>query len=88
MTDTVDGSMQPAWMADLEHGFEQANRPSLYDMLGKAAEEEGGLKIYACSASCKLLGLDIKSVREKVDEIVGLPTMLKITAEAKHVMYI
>jgi peroxiredoxin family protein len=57
-------------------------------MLGKAAEEQCGLKICACSASCNLLGLDIKSVREKVDEIVGLPTMLKIAAEVKHVMYL
>jgi peroxiredoxin family protein len=88
LVEAASDDPRDAWMPDLERGFEQANLPSLYDMIDKAAGEEGGLKVYACSASCKILGLDIKSVRDKVDEIVGLPTMLKIAAEVKHVMYI
>ena len=78
----------PDWAKRLERGFEAGNFRSLYWLLEKAAGESGGLKILACSASCRLLELDMKEVREKVDEIVGLPTMIQITAGAKHSLYI
>jgi peroxiredoxin family protein len=78
----------PAWLPQLERGFEAANLPSLYEMLDKARGESGGTKIYACSTSCKVLAVDTATVRERVDEIVGLTTMLKIAGDAKHVMYI
>jgi peroxiredoxin family protein len=79
---------QPAWADALQRGFEEGNFPSLYEMLGKAREQGGGVRVYACSASCKTLDLDLAAVRGKVDEVVGLPTMLKISEYAKHVMYI
>jgi peroxiredoxin family protein len=78
----------PPWLPGLENGFESANLPSLYGMLKKASAESGGLTICACSNSCKMLGLELSEVREKVDEIVGLPTMLQIAESAKHVLYI
>ena len=78
----------PPWARQLQEGFESANLPSLYDTLRKAADENGGLKILACSASCRMLGLDVSQVRDRVDEIVGLPTMMQIAEEAKHVLYI
>lgn len=77
-----------AWQVDLQNSFETGNYPSLYEMLEKARAENGGVRVCACSASCKTLGLRSAAVRNKVDEIVGLPTMLGIAEEAKHVMYI
>ncbi len=76
------------WSGRLQSGFEAGNFPSLYDMLEKAAAESGGLKILACSTSCTLLGLDVAEVRAEVDEVVGLPTMMQIAGEARHVLYI
>jgi peroxiredoxin family protein len=78
----------PSWQRKIEDGFASANLPSLYDMLEKARGEEGGLRICACSASVRILGLDSESVRAKVDDIVGLPTMLRVTETATHAWYI
>jgi peroxiredoxin family protein len=78
----------PLWSSELQKSFEEGSYPSLFGTLAKARQEGGGVRVYACSASCKGLGLDFTSVREKVDEIVGLPTMLQIADNAKHVMYI
>lgn len=78
----------PEWMRDLAHGFEAANVPSLYEMLETAAKEPGGVKVLACSMSCRVLGLDVRSVREKVDEVVGLPTMVQLAECAAHVVHI
>ena len=76
------------WRRALQNNFETDNLPSCYDLLAKARGESGGLRVCACSASCKALGADIASVREKVDEIVGLPTMLRVAEEARHVLYV
>lgn len=77
-----------SWMNTLQISLEAGNQPSCYEMLEKARGETGGIRVYACSASCKALGVDIASVREKVDEVVGLPTMLRIAEEARHVLYV
>lgn len=79
---------RPAWVDEMNDGFESRNFPSLYDMIKKAADEQGGLKIVACSTSCKVLNLSIEDVRAKVDEVVGLPTMMQIAADTTHVLYL
>ncbi len=73
---------------ELERGFENAALPSVYGMLEKARGEGDGVKIYACSASVRILGLDPGVVRGKVDEIVGLPTMLRIAESSRFAWYI
>jgi peroxiredoxin family protein len=72
----------------LEAGFESANLPSLYKMIEKARGEDGGLRIYACSSSVRVLGADMAVVRERVDDVVGLTSMLKIAGTADQVLYI
>ncbi len=71
----------------LQKAFELANFPSLYEILAQT-RQSGRLTLCACSASVKLLGLDPKTVKNKVDEIIGLPTMLQITAGVSHSLYI
>lgn len=78
----------PDFLGRMERGFEAGNFPSLYEMLEKATRESGGVKIYACSTACKVLGLDTAAVRKRVDEIVGLTTMMQLTESAQHVIYI
>ncbi|MCZ6766376.1 MAG: DsrE family protein [bacterium] len=82
------GAAAPAWLPELEKNLELANFPSLYEMLQKARTESGGVAVCACSTSCKVLGMDYGRVREEVDEIIGLPTMLQIAGDAKHMIYI
>jgi len=86
--ESAKGSEAPAWLPELEKNLELANFPSLYEMLQKARAESGGVTVCACSTSCKLLGLDLGRVREEVDEIIGLPTMLQLAGDARHAIYI
>lgn len=78
----------PDWAGVLQAEFEANSHPSLYEMLEKAREESGGVRVCACTASCKSLALDTETVRAMVDEMVGLPTMLRIAEGARHVIYI
>jgi peroxiredoxin family protein len=71
----------------LGKGFESANLPSLYDVL-EDARRDYGLTVCACSASVKLLDLAPTEVKKKIDEVVGLPTMLQIASKVTHVLYI
>lgn len=82
------GGDAPDWAGVLQMEFEADNHPSLYEMLEKARDESGGVRVCACTASCKSLALDTAAVRAMVDEVVGLPTMLQIAEDARHVVYI
>jgi len=84
----IDVAGDGAAATQLQDGFESAALPSLYEMLQKARDEMGGVKVCACSASCRIVGADVAQVRDKVDEVVGLATMMKITADTQHVLYI
>ena len=48
----------------------------------------GSLKFIACSANVEFMGLEKNRVVEKVDEIIGLPTILKMMKESKNQLYI
>jgi peroxiredoxin family protein len=76
------------WRPRLERNIELANFPSLYELLVRAKGESGELTICACSTSVRLLKLDPKAVKKRVDEIVGLPSMLQISAGVSQVLYI
>jgi peroxiredoxin family protein len=99
ITEPASGSVsnldQPApgrkdsdWRPRLQRNIELANFLSLYELLTKAKGESGDLTICACSTSVRLLELDPKAVKKRVDEIVGLPSMLQISARASQVLYI
>jgi peroxiredoxin family protein len=78
----------PAWMNGLQENLELANFPSLYSLVDKSRDQKIRARIYACSTSVRLLNLAPGEVKIRVDEIVGLSTMLQIAADAKHVIYI
>jgi len=73
---------------DLERGFAAAALPSVNAVLEQARNGPGGLHLYACSASVRILDFDPSEVRRKVDEIVGLPTMLQIAESSRFAWYI
>lgn len=78
----------PEWDKNVARAFELANAPSLYRVLDMARNENGGVSVYACSASVRILGLDPAEVKKKVDEIVGLSTMLELASHGGPVLYI
>lgn len=86
----VDGAPgeSPPWAHALGRSFELGNLPSLYEVLESAKDEDGEVTVYACSNSMRYLDLDPESVKRHVDGIVGLSTMLEISAGAHQVLYL
>jgi peroxiredoxin family protein len=78
----------PPWARVLERSFEAANVPSLYELLTRAKQYDGEVMVYACSNSVQYLKLEPAEVKERVDEIVGLTTMLEISSGSCQVLYI
>ena len=48
----------------------------------------GNLKIYACTTAVKLMELDEFVVKSKVDDVLGLTTILEIAADAETQLFI
>jgi len=59
--------------------------PPLTEMLA-AGRAEGRIRLYACSASLRLLGLDAARVQAAVDAILGWQSFARMTAEAGRVV--
>jgi peroxiredoxin family protein len=78
----------PPWAHTLKRSFELANLPSLYQVLKRAKEGEGDVTVYACSNSMRYLDLEPADVKPRVDGIVGLATMLDLSADASQVLYL
>lgn len=83
---------------DLHPGMQEEDRRLLEavprgqpDMLKGLLSEVGrmgNLEIYACSGAVKLMELDEELVKSKVDDIIGLPTMLKMAEGAETQLFI
>jgi peroxiredoxin family protein len=52
------------------------------------AKQVGHFRLIACSAGLEYMGVDGKAVEEKVDEVLGLPAILSLTAEAETKLFI
>jgi peroxiredoxin family protein len=59
--------------------------PPLTEMLA-TGRADGSIRLYACSASLRLLGLDAARVQEAVDAILGWQSFARMTAEAGRVV--
>jgi predicted peroxiredoxin len=59
--------------------------PPLSEMLAPG-REDGLIRIYACSASTRLLGLDAASVQAKVDILLGWQSFSRMIREAGRVV--
>ncbi len=59
--------------------------PPLTDILA-GARASGQLRLFACSASVRLLGLDAAAVQERVDLICGWPRFTRMIAQADRVV--
>jgi peroxiredoxin family protein len=65
----------------------QGSSNMLSDLLGEVGKM-GNLEVYACSGAVKLMELDEELVKTKVDDIIGLPTMLKMAEGAETQLFI
>lgn len=62
-----------------------AQYPPLSEMLAPG-RAEGLIRVYACSASSRLLGLDTAAVQQRVDAILGWQSFSRMIREAGRVV--
>ena len=61
--------------------------PKISEMF-QDARHVGHFRLIACSAGLEYMGVDGQAVEAKVDEVLGLPARLSLTAEAETKLFI
>lgn len=61
--------------------------PKISEMLAEA-KLVGTLRVIACSAGLEYMGVDGETVSKGVDEILGLPAIISLTADAETTLFI
>jgi peroxiredoxin family protein len=61
--------------------------PKISEMF-QDAKQVGTLRLIACSAGLEYMGVDASAVERNVDEVLGLPAILSLTAEAETKLFI
>ena len=77
-------ALDPAPPLDADK-LEALDPPQLSRMMD-TARETGSLRLYACSASMRFLGLSAAEVQARVDIIAGWQTFSKLALEARQVV--
>jgi len=72
---------------DVYQKMKAMNPNSITEMID-TVKSLGTLKFLACSANVEFMGLRKEEVLKKVDEITGLPSILKLVSEADTTLYI
>lgn len=65
--------------------LEALNMPPLSGMLAPG-REDGLIRVYACSASARLLGLDVARVQASVDALLGWQSFSRMIHDASKVV--
>jgi peroxiredoxin family protein len=61
--------------------------PTISEMF-QDAKHVGTLRLIACSAGLEYMGVDSSAVERNVDEVLGLPAILSLTADAETKLFI
>ena len=61
--------------------------PKISEMLDEA-KLVGNIRVIACSAGLEYMGVDGEAVSKKVDEVIGLPAIISLTADAETTLFI
>ncbi len=91
VTDKIDVIEFPDGMNEEDKRLLEAvpqGQPNMLKELLNEVGKMGNLEIYACSGAVKLMELDEELVKSKVDDIIGLPTMLKMAEGAETQLFI
>lgn len=63
------------------------NVPKISEMF-QDAKHVGKFRLIACSAGLEYMGVESGAVESRVDEVMGLPAILKLTEEAETKLFI
>ena len=61
--------------------------PKISEMF-QDAKHVGAFRLIACSAGLEYMGVESAAVEKNVDEVLGLPTILSLTADAETKLFI
>lgn len=61
--------------------------PRISEMF-EEAKKVGTLRLIACSAGLEYMGVDAETVAKRVDEVMGLPAILSLAADAETTLFI
>ncbi len=73
--------------AEVAKLIKERNVPLITDMLDEA-KKVGQFRVVACSAGLEYMGVDADVVAKHVDEVMGLPAILLLTAGAETTLFI
>jgi peroxiredoxin family protein len=86
--DEVDFPPEYASVAgDVARLLKEKKVPKISAML-QDAKHVGTLRLIACSAGLEYMGVDSQAVEKNVDEVLGLPAILQLTADAETKLFI
>src|SRR5206468_12545770 len=61
--------------------------PKITEMF-EEAKQVGNFKVIACSAGLEYMSVKFEDLASKVDEVLGLPLILKLAADAETTLFI
>ena len=73
--------------AEVARLLKEKKVPKISDMFHDA-RQVGKFRLIACSAGLEYMGVDNQAVEQNVDEVLGLPAILKLTEEAETKLFI
>lgn len=86
--DAVDFPPEYAEHADeVRRLLRERKVPKISEMF-REARQVGQFRLVACSAGLEYMGVDAETVAKSVDEVMGLPAILSLTAGAETTLFI
>ena len=71
----------------IAHLLKEKKVPKISEMF-REAKQVGHFRVVACSAGLEYMGVDQDDVAKNVDEVMGLPAILNLTAGAETTLFI
>ena len=86
--DVIDFPPEYALSADeVTRLLQEKKVPKISEMF-QEAKVVGKFRVIACSAGLEYMGVDSDSVEKNVDEVMGLPAIISLTADAETKLFI
>jgi peroxiredoxin family protein len=86
--DQIDFPPEYSGSAEIvERLLKEKHVPTISQMF-EEAKLVGKVRIIACSAGLEYMGVDGEAVSKQVDEVMGLPAILSLTADAETKLFI
>jgi peroxiredoxin family protein len=86
--DQIDFPPEYAASSDVVAGLLKEKKvPKISEMFAEA-KLVGHLRLIACSAGLEYMGVDGEAVSKQVDEVLGLPAIISLTADAETTLFI